>query len=210
MTAWLAEHDAAGVGALQQRVHGADEMPVRGDVDRDHGVVGHHILDGDWRVADLGDFTGELAARESVHGEFYILAFRNAADIGLGDAGVDLHFGEVVGDDEQSGGVEAGRHGLAEEGDAPGAERGAARRGGVDGMCLGIPAKILSVEGDSAVVEVGGVRREISLMLVDGASAGEWVIVHAGFAIEKLSEEEAGRTLALFREIVDTDAYRNS
>lgn len=74
-------------------------------------------------------------------------------------------------------------------------------------MCLGIPAKILTVAGDAAVIEVGGVRREISVMLVDGVSAGEWVIVHAGFAIEKLSEEEAERTLALFREIADAQAH---
>lgn len=70
-------------------------------------------------------------------------------------------------------------------------------------MCLGVPAKILETSDGAAVVEVGGVRREISVMLVDDVSAGDWVIVHAGFAIEKLSEEEAERTLALFREIAD-------
>jgi hydrogenase expression/formation protein HypC len=57
--------------------------------------------------------------------------------------------------------------------------------------------------GDAAVVELGGVRREISLMLLDDVSVGEWVIVHAGFAIERLSEEAALQTLALFREIAD-------
>ena len=72
-------------------------------------------------------------------------------------------------------------------------------------MCLGIPAKILETGNGTAVVELGGVRREISVMLVDDASVGEWVIVHAGFAIEKLSEEEAAVTLALFREIADAD-----
>ena len=70
-------------------------------------------------------------------------------------------------------------------------------------MCLGIPAKILERNESAAVVELGGVRREISVMLVDDAAVGEWVIVHAGFAIEKLSEEEAEQTLALFREIAD-------
>ena len=77
-------------------------------------------------------------------------------------------------------------------------------------MCLGVPAKILETGDGAAVVELGGVRREISVMLVDDVSVGEWVIVHAGFAIEKLSEEEAERTLALFREIVESDAYRDS
>jgi hydrogenase expression/formation protein HypC len=57
--------------------------------------------------------------------------------------------------------------------------------------------------GDTGFVELGGVRREISLMLLDDVSVGEWVIVHAGFAIERLSEEEALQTLALFREIAD-------
>ena len=77
-------------------------------------------------------------------------------------------------------------------------------------MCLGIPAKILETGDGAAVVELGGVRREISVMLIDDVSVGEWVIVHAGFAIEKLSEEEAEQTLALFREIVESDEFRNS
>ena len=47
-------------------------------------------------------------------------------------------------------------------------------------------------------------------MLVDDVSVGEWVIVHAGFAIEKLSEEAAEQTLALFREIAGSDAFRES
>jgi hydrogenase expression/formation protein HypC len=72
-------------------------------------------------------------------------------------------------------------------------------------MCLGIPAKILETTEGAAVVEVGGVRREISMMLIDDVSVGEWVIVHAGFAIEKLSEEEAEQTLALFRQIAESD-----
>jgi hydrogenase expression/formation protein HypC len=70
-------------------------------------------------------------------------------------------------------------------------------------MCLGIPAKILERNESAAVVELGGVRREISVMLLDDVSVGDWVIVHAGFAIEKLSENEAEQTLALFREITD-------
>jgi hydrogenase expression/formation protein HypC len=77
-------------------------------------------------------------------------------------------------------------------------------------MCLGVPAKILETGDGTAVVELGGVRREISVMLVDDVSVGEWVIVHAGFAIEKLSEEAAEQTLALFREIAGSDAFRES
>jgi len=72
-------------------------------------------------------------------------------------------------------------------------------------MCLGVPAKILSVRGDAAVVALAGVEREISVLLLDGARAGDWVIVHAGFAIDKLSEEDAEQTLAMLREIRDAD-----
>ena len=76
-------------------------------------------------------------------------------------------------------------------------------------MCLGVPAKILETGDGTAIVELGGVRREISSMLIDDVSVGEWVIIHAGFAIEKLSEEEAERTLALFREIAESDPSRD-
>ncbi len=68
-------------------------------------------------------------------------------------------------------------------------------------MCLGIPVKVMEVDGQSAVVEVGGARREISLLLLDGVRPGEWVILHAGFAIEKMDEVEAEKTLALLREL---------
>jgi hydrogenase expression/formation protein HypC len=61
----------------------------------------------------------------------------------------------------------------------------------------------MEVKGSSATVEVGGARREISVMLLDRVKVGDWVILHAGFAIEKLSPEEAEKTLALFREISD-------
>ncbi len=68
-------------------------------------------------------------------------------------------------------------------------------------MCLGIPVKVIEADGQSAVVEVGGARREISLLLLDGVAPGDWVILHAGFAIQKMDEEEAAKTLALLREL---------
>lgn len=77
-------------------------------------------------------------------------------------------------------------------------------------MCLGVPAKVLEAAGGTAVADLGGVRREISVILLDDVRPGEWVIVHAGFAIEKLSEEEAERTLALFREIAAAEGSRGS
>jgi hydrogenase expression/formation protein HypC len=70
-------------------------------------------------------------------------------------------------------------------------------------MCLGIPAQIVEVGDSSAVVEIGGVRREVSVALIDDPAEGDWVIIHAGFAIQKLSPEEAEITLQLFKEIAD-------
>ncbi len=70
-------------------------------------------------------------------------------------------------------------------------------------MCLGIPAQVMELTESVAVVEVGGVRREVSVELIDGVATGDWVIIHAGFAIQKLDPEEAEKTLQLFKEIAD-------
>ena len=69
-------------------------------------------------------------------------------------------------------------------------------------MCVGVPMQVTSIEGDLAMTEVDGVKREASLMLLDQQVAvGDFVIVHAGFAISKLDEEDARETLALMREV---------
>lgn len=69
-------------------------------------------------------------------------------------------------------------------------------------MCLAIPARVIEKkEHDQALVELGGVRKEISLALVDDVEVGDYVIVHVGFALTRLDAEEAGRTLALFAEM---------
>jgi hydrogenase expression/formation protein HypC len=69
-------------------------------------------------------------------------------------------------------------------------------------MCLAIPAKVVQkLENDQALVEVGGVRNQISLMLVEDVIVGDYVIVHVGFAIARLNAEEAAKSLALFDEI---------
>lgn len=70
-------------------------------------------------------------------------------------------------------------------------------------MCIGVPAQVLETDGEEATVEVGGARRAISVMLLEGVNAGDWVILHAGFAIEKIDPEEAAKTLALLRELAD-------
>ena len=69
-------------------------------------------------------------------------------------------------------------------------------------MCLAIPAQIvIMLENSRAVVELGGIRKEISLELVEDAKVGDYVIVHVGYALSRLDEEEAMRTLALFSEL---------
>ncbi len=66
-------------------------------------------------------------------------------------------------------------------------------------MCLAIPARVVALpEPDTAVVEVDGVRKRISLALVDGVRVDDYVIVHVGYALTRLDPEEAARTLALF------------
>lgn len=69
-------------------------------------------------------------------------------------------------------------------------------------MCLAIPARVAEIlENDLAIVELGGVRKEISLALVDGVAMGDYVIVHVGYALNRLDPEEAEKTLKLFAEI---------
>ena len=66
-------------------------------------------------------------------------------------------------------------------------------------MCLAIPARVVALHaGDQATIDLGGVRKDISLALVEGVVPGDYVIVHVGYALQKLDPEEAARTLALF------------
>lgn len=69
-------------------------------------------------------------------------------------------------------------------------------------MCLGIPGKIVSINDLTATVDVAGTKKDASLMLVDGVDVGDYVIVHAGFAIQKVNEAEAAETLRLVDELV--------
>ncbi|MBI1922272.1 MAG: HypC/HybG/HupF family hydrogenase formation chaperone [Geobacter sp.] len=69
-------------------------------------------------------------------------------------------------------------------------------------MCVGVPMRITSIDGTSAVAEIDGVRREASLMLLaEELVVGDFIIVHAGFAISKLDEEDARQTLEMMREV---------
>ena len=70
-------------------------------------------------------------------------------------------------------------------------------------LCLAIPAKVLEVHGDVAKVDFGqGVAREVNVMLVD-AHVGEYVLVHAGYAIEKLDQKAAEESLKMWREVLE-------
>jgi hydrogenase expression/formation protein HypC len=77
-------------------------------------------------------------------------------------------------------------------------------------MCLAIPVKVVAVTGETAKVEIEGVRREISVMLVPDIKAGDYAIVHAGFAIGKLDEQAALENLQLIREIMDSEESENA
>jgi hydrogenase expression/formation protein HypC len=67
-------------------------------------------------------------------------------------------------------------------------------------MCLAIPSKITHIQDNMATIDVDGVQRQASLLLLEDASVGDYVIVHAGFAIQKLDESAAQDTLNLLKE----------
>ena len=69
-------------------------------------------------------------------------------------------------------------------------------------MCLALPAQVVEMRGnDLGVVDLGGVRKEVSLALIDDVAVGDYVIIHVGYALTKLDPEEAAKTLALFEEM---------
>ena len=72
-------------------------------------------------------------------------------------------------------------------------------------MCLAVPAKVISIEGDTATIDFEGNRRLADISLLDDVAMGEYVIVHAGFAIEKYDEHAALETIELLREMRDAD-----
>jgi len=67
-------------------------------------------------------------------------------------------------------------------------------------MCLAIPSKIIEINDNMAVIDVAGVRRETSLLLVENPQVGDWVIVHAGFAIQIIDDATAQESLRYLRE----------
>jgi hydrogenase expression/formation protein HypC len=70
-------------------------------------------------------------------------------------------------------------------------------------MCLGVPMQVTAISDDLAVCEIDGVQREVSLIMLDDVRVRDFVLIHAGFAIEKIDEAEAQPTLAALRAVLD-------
>jgi hydrogenase expression/formation protein HypC len=64
-------------------------------------------------------------------------------------------------------------------------------------MCLAVPMRVISIEGNLGRVDASGAELQVALDLIDGVQTGDYVLVHAGFAIARLSEEDANETLAI-------------
>jgi hydrogenase expression/formation protein HypC len=74
-------------------------------------------------------------------------------------------------------------------------------------MCLAVPAKIIDRQDLMATVDVNGVTRKISMMMLPEAQVGDYVLIHAGFAIQTVDEEEARRTIELLKELSEHADY---
>jgi len=72
-------------------------------------------------------------------------------------------------------------------------------------MCLAVPVEVVAIDGAEAEVNIGGVRRKVSLMLTPEAKVGDYVLLHTGYAISVVDEVEAAETLKLLEEMVKLD-----
>jgi hydrogenase expression/formation protein HypC len=72
-------------------------------------------------------------------------------------------------------------------------------------MCLAVPMRLLELHGQSGILEIGGVRKEVMLTLTPEAKVGDWLVVHAGYALEILDEKEAENTVILLRSLGESD-----
>ena len=66
-------------------------------------------------------------------------------------------------------------------------------------MCLAVPAKVVKLDGDSAEVELGGVLRQVRLDMVEDVQLGDYLLVHSGFALHKMADDEAQASLEVWR-----------
>lgn len=74
-------------------------------------------------------------------------------------------------------------------------------------MCLAVPGKVIEIQDMLATVDISGVTRKVSLMLLPETKVGEFVLIHAGFAIQAIDEEEVRKTLELFKELEEYDGH---
>jgi hydrogenase expression/formation protein HypC len=72
-------------------------------------------------------------------------------------------------------------------------------------MCLAVPVKVVSIEGNEAEVEIGGVSRRVSIVLTPEARVGDYVLLHTGYAINVINEAEAQETLKILEEMANLD-----
>ena len=70
-------------------------------------------------------------------------------------------------------------------------------------MCLSVPAKVLSIKDQMAKVSIGGTEYDASLQMIEGVEVGDYVLLHTGFVIQKISEKEADETIKLLQEIFE-------
>jgi hydrogenase expression/formation protein HypC len=72
-------------------------------------------------------------------------------------------------------------------------------------MCLAVPVKVVSIEGNEAEVEIGGVKRRVSIVLTPEARVGDYVLLHTGYSINVINEAEAQETLKILEEMASLD-----
>ena len=72
-------------------------------------------------------------------------------------------------------------------------------------MCLAVPVKIVAINGTNAEIDIGGLKRQISIQLTPEAKPGDYALVHTGYAISLMNEAEAQETLAIFEKMAELD-----
>ena len=72
-------------------------------------------------------------------------------------------------------------------------------------MCLAVPMKVLKIDGDFGDAELGGIIKEVSLSLIDDIKVGDYVLVHAGYAIQKIDENDAIETISFLKKLNKKD-----
>ena len=77
-------------------------------------------------------------------------------------------------------------------------------RRGRSNLCLAVPHRIIEINGNEAIAEIGGIRKRTRIDLLEDVKVGDYVLVHAGFAIEKLKPEEAREIIDAWREITES------